>query len=300
MKDSYVEKAFNVLESELQVIISKELEPMRRMNQAVNLIRKSLQELKEYINANSFGGARDEVHFFKEVKPRFYSLYLYEVALYNVAAGKPCGDTEQVRNYYLEELRFVQRTFRDHSFLYQYYRLSATELDELYFVRNVEIQSVLIPEVPELSRSFSTIGDYLFSKFRAFEKLQAYILNEITNIGKPAKSSFIRPGKNGEAIKWTGEQVNLIELGYGLWLSGQINGGEASLADIMYWLGQSLDIDLTRHTRRFDEIKARKLVSQTRFTDQIRDCIRAHIDNSFAFQPNGLRRANRTGSGTGK
>ena len=295
----YAKQQYVLMEDELEQIALNNLEPLNRMTSALRVIRKFLENLFGYITKNPFKDKSEEVYFFKSIKPRFYAHYIFEVALYNLATGKPRVDEEQLRAYYMDELRFIQRTFRQHAFLYQYYRLGATELDELYFVRGEEIQSVLIPEVPKLDNSFATSGDYLFSKFKAYEMLQEHIAHELANIGKPERSPFVRPGKNSEPLKWTGEQVNAIEVGYGLWLCGQLNDGNASLADIMYWLSQSLDIDLSRHTRRFDEIKGRKLVSQTRFTDQMRDAIRTHIDDANALQPNGFRRAKRTNSKTG-
>jgi hypothetical protein len=296
----YVKQEYLLMEDELEQIAVNNPEPLKRMTEALRRIRQSLEGLSQYIVKNPFSEKKDEVNFFKFTKPKFYCHYIFEVALYNLVTGKPFGDEEKLRDYYLDELRFVQRTFRQHAFLYQYYRLNADELDELYFVRGIAVQSVLIPEVPALDKGFSTSGDYLFSKFKAYEMLQEHIAHELANIGKPERSAFIRPGKNSEPLKWTGEQVNAIEMGYGLWLSGQLNEGNASLADIMYWLSQSLDIDLSRHTRRFDEIKARKLVSQTRFVDLMRDAIRNHIDDANALQPNGFRKAKRISSGTGR
>ncbi|MDO3641525.1 RteC domain-containing protein [Mucilaginibacter sp. L3T2-6] len=295
----YAKQQYVLMEDELGQIAINNPEPLKRMSAALRCIRGYLDLLSNYLSKHPFADWKEESHFFKVTKPRFYCHYIFEVALYNLISGRPCGDNEQLRAYYLDELRFAVRSFREHPFLYEYYRLGADELDELYFVRNVEVQSVLLPEVPELDRSFSTSGDYLFAKFKAYEMLQEYIAHELANIGKPERSPFIRPGRNNEPLKWTGEQVNAIEMGYGLWLSGQLNDGNASLADIMYWLSASLDIDLSRHTRRFDEIKARKLVSQTRFTDQVRDAIRNHIDEGNALQPNGFRRARRTDSKTG-
>jgi len=297
MLKSYAKQELLLMEDELTTIITVNPEPLDRMKATLICIRKFLQRQLKYITDHPFEDLKEEASYFKNIKPQFYYHYIFEVALYNLVTGLPCGDDETKRAYYLDELRFAQRAlFKEHPFLYQYYRLGGYELDGLYFVRGIAVQSVLIPEVPELDSTFSTSGDYLFAKFKAYELLQEHIAHELSNVGKVNRVAFVRPGKAAEPLKWTGDQVNAIELGYGIWLSGQLNKGDASLADIMYWLGQSLDIDLARHTRRFDEIKARKLVSQTRFTDNMRDAIRQHIDNANAFRPNALRRANRTGS----
>jgi hypothetical protein len=294
MLKSYAKQELLLMEDELTTIVNVSPEPLDRMKAALVCIRKFLQRLLQYITNHPFRDTKEEAYFFKYLKPQFYCHYIFEVALYNLVTGLPCGDDELKRAYYLDELRFAQRVFKEHPFLYQYYRLGGEELDELYFVRGVAVQSVLIPEVPELDSSFSTSVDYLFAKFKAYEMLQEHIATAMANTGRPNHKPFLRPGKEKAPLKWTGDQVNAVELGYGIWLSGQLNEGDAELADIMYWLSESLDIDLSRHTRRFDEIKGRKLISPTRFTDHMRDAIRTLIDDGNALQPLKKRRAFRS------
>ncbi|EHQ27517.1 RteC domain-containing protein [Mucilaginibacter paludis] len=282
------------MEDGLQQVAKNQTDPFKRMTAAMRLIRDSLNELSKLLEEHPFEDKKEEAHFFKFTKPQFYAHYIFEVALFNLRSGLPGGDVEQLRAHYLDELRFIQRELRQHAFLYQYYRLGADDLDELYFVRGVEVQSVLIPEVPELDKTFSTSGDYLFAKFKAFEMLQEHIAHALANIGKPERTVYLRPGGRRQPLKWTGEQINAVELGYGLWVSEQLNGGEAALADIMYWLSESLDVDLSKHTTRFEEIKERKILSPTRFFDGVRESVRRYIDDLNGLQPMKRRRAKRS------
>jgi hypothetical protein len=282
------------MEDGLEQVAKTQTDPFKRMTAALRLIREFLTQLYKLLVDHPFKDKTGEAHFFKFTKPRFYCHYIFEVALYNLRSGLPSGDDEQLRAHYLDELRFIQREIRQYAFLYQYYRLGADDLDELYFVRGVEVQSVLIPEVPELDKAFSTSGDYLFAKFKAYEMLQEYIAHALANIGKPGRTVYLRPGGKRQPLKWTGEQVNAVELGYGLWVSEQLNGGEAPLADIMYWLSESLDIDLSKHTSRFEEIKERKILSPTRFFDRVCESVRRYIDDLNGLQPMKRRRAKRS------
>ncbi len=81
----------------------------------------------------------EEVYFFKFEKPEFYALQVYHVALFGLLQGRPLGVPELVRAYYLEELRFIERFFKQYAFLYEYYRSGFTEMDELLFVRGMEV-----------------------------------------------------------------------------------------------------------------------------------------------------------------
>lgn len=288
----YAEEEFLQLTRELEQIAMRYAEPLKRMTVALKTVRQSLHVLYGHILENPFRDKKEEISFFKEVKPRFYALYLFEQDLYYIAASLPRSDDESLKAYYRDELRFLQRTLKQHAFLYQYYKLGADELDDLYFLRGLENQSVLIPEVGEFDRSFATNGDYLFSRFRACEMMQDHLVNSLSNIGKQQeRAAFIRPGRNSNPLKWTGEQINAVELGYAIWFSGQLNGGDVALADIMYWLAESLDVDLSRHTRRFEEIKSRKLLSPTRFLDQMRDAMRKHMDDLNGFDQPKRRKA---------
>jgi hypothetical protein len=300
MLSKVIEKLLSELTDGLVEIEERNLTAEKRLSSSLLLIRTQLKQLRNEVKSRPFITKQEQIYFFKHVKPIFLSKKIGALERYNLAVSKPVGTSEKLIQFYEKELEIIQRFFSQQAFMYQYYRSESSELDELYFLPGAEIPSILVPEFGESDPEFSACGDYLFAKFKAFEILQEFIANELLSIEKPNRGSFSRPGRGKDPLKWTGDQVNVIELGYSIWLSGQINNGDAALADIMYWLSQSLDIDLTRYTRRFDEIKARKLVSQTRFVDQMREGLRAHIDNSYAFQPNGLRRANRIGSGTGK
>jgi RteC protein len=63
----------------------------------------------------------------------------------------------------------------------------------------------------------------------------------------------------------------------------QINEGKADLSDIIDWLEQSLQVNLSRYYRRFMEIKQRKAMSKTRYLDEMRDVVNKRIDDTDAL-----------------
>lgn len=293
MSNNFYDELYFKLEDELEQIASDEKEPLKKLTASLKIIRRTLNELKENISLNPFKEKQEEIYFFKKVKPRFYCLLIFELELYQIVNNHPAGSKEQLTGYYLEELKYIDRFFLQNQFQYQYFRFDANELDTLYFIRGTDRQSVLMPEVPELDTEFSTSCDYLFSKFKAYELLRTYILNELDFTNKADRNTFIRPGRKYNPLTWTGDLINAVELAYGLWVSDQLNGGSAELTDIIHWLSTSLNVDLSRYTRLFVEIKDRKLISKTRFIDLMHDAINRHMDNSNALKPVNLRRAKR-------
>ena len=68
-------------------------------------------------------------------------------------------------------------------------------------------------DVPPLDPSFCTIGDYLFAKFIALERLRDIVVTEM-QVPSLAGAGEVR-SKKGKELRWTGDSCNLIELAYG-------------------------------------------------------------------------------------
>lgn len=256
-------------------------------------ISRALKELRDSVINDGFLTDREEVMFFKFVKPRFYMLYIYEIELYNLISGVPKGTDDMVKDYYLSELSFIKRYYSQHSFLYDYYQREEEAMDDAFFLRrNLD---VLLPDVAGagpgvFSDGFSTNQDYNFAKFRALEKLRDYIIERIRLI-------YIRPepvlpsdilllrGK----LQWTDEKINLVELAYGIFLSGSLNNGKLEIADVVRWLEQSLGIDLGVAYRKFISISRRKNLSYTKYLDEMREKIESYIAEKNRYVPKALR-----------
>lgn len=269
------------LRSELEVLEQGELSGLKKMVEALGVVRRVLKELRELALREGFDSVEAEVRFFKVWKPAFHSWQVYYVELGTIEEQLPVGD-EELRTVYLkEQLGFIGRFFKQQAFLFQYYRLGAVELDRLYFVRGSEWPGMLPGELPDLDPGFSTQGDYLFAKFMAYERLRERLL-EMMTVETGAEGSFV--SKKGRPLKWTGDTCNLIEVAYGIYDTLQINEGEVDLSDIIDWLEGSLQVNLSRYYRRFMEIKRRKAMSKTRYLDAMRDAVNKRIDDTDAFQ----------------
>jgi hypothetical protein len=77
----------------------------------------------------------------------------------------------------------------------------------------------------------------------------------------------------------TGESVNLVELLYGLHLTGQLNNGHATITEIIQWLGKHWHADVGNAFRRWHAISNRKRVAPTKFIEQMRDAINRKLDD---------------------
>lgn len=265
------------LKSELRKIEGVHLTPIEMMKNAVSLVRKELAELKVLVLEKGFVSDAEEIWFFKEFKPSLRAELIFEIERYNYQVGLPDFEPAAYRQ---EILCGISRFFKQHEFMYQYYKLGMDELDRHYFLRCSDPMLHGI-EVPELDRDFATAGDYLFSKFSGMEKLRDLLLDEMRS---PLGDTQVL-SKKGKKLVWTGEAANLIEVLYGLFETKQFNGGDVDIADLVEVFEQLFSVNLSNYFQRFAKIKQRKLVSKTRFLDEMVAAVAKRIDDADAFVP---------------
>lgn len=285
MLQEQVSRLQQQLEQDLEQLSFRSSQPLDRLTSALKLIRQALAKLKQDIEAHPFKHAHEQIAFFKYIKPSFYQWQIYYTELYTIETGFPLGDTEKQIAYLTQELNYIERFFQQYAFLYQYFKLDANELDNLYFIRGEEIQSVLLPNVPDVNPGFATSGDYLFSKFMAFEKLKDWLIEKILYLkGNPGSSLSL--SSEPDDLKWTGDTINLAEIGIGIYQTKQMNNGTATLSQIFRWLEEKLQVKIGVPSKRLSELRRRKRLSRTQYLDEMKENIIQKLEKEDEFDPN--------------
>jgi len=284
MEKKYLE-LLSKLEREMENFV--ELPALERMRNELGAARSALARLRSMVDASGFASQEEEIQFFKTVKPKFYSLLVWSAERYGFENARPVRAGKRRERFYLGQLDYISRFFHQHEFLYQYYRMGAVELDGSYFVRGAEPVGLIGADLPALDPSFSTMGDYLFSKFIALERLREVVISEM-EVPALAGTGVVR-SKKGRELRWTGDSCNLIELVYGIFDCRQVNDGEVDLSDLMDVFEQCFQINLSRYFRRFTEIKRRKSMSKTRFLDEMARVVNKRIEDGDAYVPMSMR-----------
>ena len=263
---------YQQMKADLEDLKGGTIPKSQMLKDAILIVQKYLDELKVLVNANPFLDEEEEIWFFKIEKPRFYRWLIFYTELFAIDNTKPMIGEEELKEHYNDQMRYINRFFRSHEFHYQYFRMDGEELDRLYFLRGATSDKLDMNLVPRVDPSFGTGHEYLFSNFKAYEMLQRYLSKQLTF----GIDGHIENKKN-KKLTWTGERVDLIELIYGLWLTGQFNNGEAGLRTIAEVFQGMFDLDLNRYASRFSQIKQRKRMSKTKFLDQMRDALQKQI-----------------------
>lgn len=275
--NDFAEKLYKELAEELELIHDLGALPVKRLSTAVSATAAATYKLKVHLEEHPFTKEQDEIDFFKIWKPRFASEQFFALEKFTIETNRPLTDIPSLKSYYEQELLFIGRFFNQHQFLYQYYKFEFTELDRVLFIRGSISSNIILPETADLNPQFSTKGDHLFAKFIAYEKIQAYLLDELKSLDHPMKSSDENKGLT--ELKWTGETINLAELAYGIWLTGQMNNGNASVTEIFEFLERCFQAKIGTAFRRWQSISRRKRLSQTKYLDQMREVIRRRLDD---------------------
>lgn len=282
MIQKFSEKLYQKLERELEQIAIEVSDPLLKMKTALKPIAFALKQLRNFLNENPFSAKEDEIRFFKYIKPNFYCWQIYFTELYTIESRIPVGETKVQVEHFRKELLYIERFFSQYQFHYQYYKLNANELDDLYFIRGVEIQSVLLPELPEPDSNFSTNSDYLFAKMKAYDMLKDWLENKIMEIKNPDSKNL---NTVDTKLKWTGDTINLLEIAYGWYFTGQINDGKANIIDIVKTIEQVFKVNIGRPYRRLSEIRQRKRLSRTKYIDEMASAITKKLDDEDEYKP---------------
>jgi hypothetical protein len=272
------------LEEDLEQTCFQIKDPFQRWVTSLKLIRDALQKLRTHVSQYAFKDRTEEIPIFKYIKPSFYQWNIYYTELYTIETNLPKDDAgKQIAALELE-LQYLERFFRQNAFLYQYYKLNAAELDNLYFVRGAEAHSVLLPNVPDLDPEFSTSCDYLFSKFKAYENLKEWLIEKLLSLRKNPQAPY-QPGSEATLMKWTGETINLAEAAIGIFNTAQVNNGTASIADIFRVLEEAFHVNIGIPSKRMSELRRRKRLGRTQYLDNMRDSTHRKLDNEDEYDP---------------
>ena len=250
-----------------------------RCESAINIILKTINNLKIIVGKNNFKTETEEIHFFKEIKPQFTSKMIYYNAIFKIEMKKPNGGNRILKKYYNNELVKLKAFFDNELEFYKYYRSGSTYLDYKYFLRGkFDIKMSLDSYYFETDKNFSTSHDFKVAKILANDLIQLYLENQlrmIDNIDIKEKSQR----QPNTKMTWTGSKVALTELLYALHSEGVFNNGAADLKNIAEYFEYVFEIDLGQYRRTFLEIRMRK-AEKTKFIVALNDTLLKRMENT--------------------
>ena len=281
MNPLHVESLYEGMLNELRRVNNSSISTVIDFSSSISIILKTLDDVQQLVKTNPFKDDEAEIYFFKYIKPKFQSWHIYIIELHHVISMIPISTDQVIKKYYLHELKVINRFFKRYALYYQYYLADDNSKDADYFLsRNLKD---LPPELKLTTKqdNYTSSLDLLFAKFKAYEMLRDCFVGKIKKLDKKKDLDALEKELLKQRRWWSGNKIELVELAYGLYHSKRINGGKAELGEIISWLENSLNIDLGQSYRMYIDISRRKLVSHTKFLDEMQFNLINHIQNSF-------------------
>lgn len=252
---------------------------VKKCEQAITVILKSINALKKLVSKNNFKSETEEIQFFKEVKPQFTSKLIYYNMVFKIEMKKPNGGNRVVKKYFNNELLKLKAFFDNELEFYHYFRSSSTYLDYKYFLRGkFDIKLALDTYYFETDTSFATSHDFKVATILANDLIQLYIENQLLMLENREISEKSQRKPNVK-MTWTNSKVALTELLYALHSEGVFNNGAADLKDIAEYFEYVFEIDLGQYRRTFLEIRMRK-AEKTKFIVGLNDVLLKRMENT--------------------
>ena len=273
------------MEEDLSIFADTCPMPVNRLSASLNCVSIALDQLKAYVEGHGFESEAAEIEFFKVHKPRFYCWKIYLVEQYGILTNLPRGTSQMQRQYYLDELALLERANNQHRQVYQYYTDHEIYRDAEYFLRANYVSYLPGQDYHQPLAGFSTNQDYIFARFRANCMLQDFLIKKVTRLENAAAEELAGRVLTRCKRRWTGDKINLIEIAYGIYFTGQMNDGKADIKEIIAWLETSLNIDLSQAYRMFLDIRRRKTTSYTKFLESMCASIAQHIEETWNYKP---------------
>lgn len=271
------ERFYSALENQLNEVSINGDSLADQYKTSILLCKKAMAKLKNYISSYNFENIEDEIHFFKIVKPQFYSKYIYFINVYNFLMQKPLGSEEIIKDYINYELTDIKRFFDHNHAFYQYYRSGSTQMDEVYFTRGGFDVHVELEDFEE-DELYSTSHDYKLSKIIANEKYQDYLNLELQKImnhdEEPQEIGIELP------LTWTANKTDLVELIYALVASGVFNNGNSEIKSVVSFFQTVFHVDLGSYYHKYTDITRRKK-ERTSFLDKLKLALLRRIDEKL-------------------
>lgn len=226
----------------------------------VHKLQSILNDLRMRVQTYVFPTKEDEILFFKMQKPEILARLLFFYKIYRIETQCPNGSDEVIRSYINRELDNLTYFFNRNLDFYQYYRSHSTIYDEHYFLRgNTDIRLYTDSAQLDKDPNFSTGYDYKVAKILANEMLRIYLNKKLQKL---ENESYIEKQYQSIStkipIRFTGKKAALIELGYALVSSGDINHGNIEIKEFMNYLSAMFNIDLGGYYDAYIAMKERK------------------------------------------
>lgn len=275
----FAESLMSELEQELKRIHLETENAIKTSEQAIKNTAAALEKLKSYFIKHKYLKKREEIEFFRDIKPKFTAKLIYYNEIYCIETNKPLGTNKTIRKYYSAELTKLKVFFKENKEFYRYCRTGNNSLDNQYFIRaKYDHKLMLDSAFFQADHRFTTSHDFKVAQILANEEIKVFLEEQIKKMKrKPIEAKI--SSRIVKRQKWTGSKVELVELIYALHSEGVFNNGFSGLKEVTAFFESVFNIDLGQFHRVFLEIRSRKS-DRTKFLNTLKNNLIIRMDDA--------------------
>lgn len=245
-------------------------------------LNEMLLKVKAKIVQSGFKDEKQEIDFFKNIKPQILGKLIYYNKVFRIETTCPFSTGKIHQSYYENQLKALKSEYKESicvTDFYRYYRAGRKDRDDSYFkLGQINYHDGLKSGVFEIDLSFSTYYDNKIAHIIANELLYTYLLVKINPEENP--DMILINGDTAEDISWTNSQNALIELIYALYASGSISHGNIGIRKLALIFQILFRTPVNDIHHAFHRMKTRA-GSRTAFLDQLKISLEEYMDKDL-------------------
>lgn len=275
-------KIYQISEELTSIVREKELEMsdiIKDVPPTILLLENGFIDLKNIVSNFTFPSKRDEIMFFKEIKPQLFSKLIFFRKIYQLELNRPISNYKTIRVYLEREHERINLFYNRNTEFIQYYRSGKANFDEYYFVRGrkdmeLNLESFYFERDPR----FSTHFDFKVARLLANDMLAAHLNYQLSKLKYQEENDFPTDIEIPSA-QWTDKKTALTEIIYGIYEEKSINSGNIEIKALATIFGRIFNVDLNDIYHIYLEIRSRK-TNRTEFLNRLIKTLNKRMDEA--------------------
>ena len=244
----------------------------------ITQIEKGIAELNAVVRSYRFKSTKEEIVYFKEIKPQLVKEYIFLTAL-KTFYEKRSDLAMQRSKPYKKELSRLLHFINGEKAFYNYIKNKYTHNDEQYFTRLAD--SGVARTVYNLNADLDSSCSHglLLAKIIAYEKLVGFYTRQLNRLKVPIQPNSVIG--NTLPLEWKANKVDAVELVYALYYSGAVDTEKCTVHELAKQFGELFHIQITEQLyREYIDIKRRKL-EPARFLVKLLNHFRNKVEEEY-------------------
>jgi len=170
---------YELMVIDLKKILESDLPEKQKMEDCFRAAIGHWNEIKVLIKSEGFSSDEGEIHFFKNIKPRFTAEIEYYTLCYHALQFLPDGDNTIKAAFWSGELSRLEKFFSVYHDFISYCQEARSDKDNLYFLRrNTEENGLAPARVFDMDAETTTVHSSLLSILIGYTKYRNHVMAE--------------------------------------------------------------------------------------------------------------------------